>query len=86
MTEFLLSKAELKKIFPTTLRSTVIGNLIGILLPGQGQVYIIFRIYEAKRFSKHKENLGHGSLEGIAGAEAANNAVTGGSLIPTFTL
>ena len=25
-------------------------------------------------------------IEGIAGAEAANNAVTGGSLIPTFTL
>ncbi len=41
---------------------------------------------EAKRFSKHPEEFGHGSIEGIAGSEAANNAVTGGSLIPTLTL
>ena len=32
------------------------------------------------------EEFGHGSIEGIAGSEAANNAVTGGSLIPTLTL
>ena len=30
--------------------------------------------------------LGKGSIEGVAGSEAANNAVTGGSLIPTLTL
>ena len=29
---------------------------------------------------------GKGSIEGVAGSEAANNAVTGGSLIPTLTL
>ena len=82
----LLSRAELKRILPTTLRSTVIGNLIGIL-PGAGASIASFLGYnEAKRFSKHKEEFGHGSIEGIAGAEAANNAVTGGSLIPTFTL
>ena len=82
----LLSRAELKQILPTTLRSTVIGNLIGIL-PGAGASIASFLGYnEAKRFSKHKEEFGHGSIEGIAGAEAANNAVTGGSLIPTFTL
>ena len=82
----LLSRAELKQILPTTLRSTIIGNLIGIL-PGAGASIASFLGYnEAKRFSKHKEEFGHGSIEGIAGAEAANNAVTGGSLIPTFTL
>lgn len=82
----LLSKEELKLIFPTALRSTIIGNLIGIL-PGAGASIASFLGYnEAKRFSKHKEDFGKGSLEGIAGAEAANNAVTGGSLIPTFTL
>ena len=41
---------------------------------------------EAKRFSKHKEEFGKGSIEGVAGSESANNAVTGGSLIPTLTL
>ena len=82
----LLSKEQVKEILPTALRSTVIGSIIGIL-PGAGASIAAFLGYnEAKRFSKKKELFGHGSIEGIAGAEAANNAVTGGSLIPTFTL
>ena len=40
----------------------------------------------AKKTSKHPEEFGHGSLEGIAASEAANNAVTGGALIPMLTL
>ena len=40
----------------------------------------------AKQFSKHKEDFGHGAIEGVCGSEAANNAVTGGSLIPMLTL
>ena len=36
----------------------------------------------AKQFAKHKEDFGHGAIEGVCGSEAANNAVTGGSLIP----
>jgi len=82
----LLSKEQILEILPTSLRSTVIGSIIGIL-PGAGASIAAFLGYnEAKRFSKKKELFGHGSIEGIAGAEAANNAVTGGSLIPTFTL
>ena len=82
----LLSKEQILEILPTFLRSTVIGSIIGIL-PGAGASIAAFLGYnEAKRFSKKKELFGHGSIEGIAGAEAANNAVTGGSLIPTFTL
>ena len=36
--------------------------------------------------SRHKEEFGHGSVEGIAAAESANNAVTGATLIPLLTL
>lgn len=55
--------------------------------PGAGASIACFMGYnEAKRFSKHPEEFGKGSIEGIAGSEAANNAVTGGSLIPTLTL
>lgn len=82
----MLDKKELKRIMPTVLRSTVIGNIVGIL-PGAGASIAAFIGYnEARRFSKHKEEFGEGSIEGIAGAEAANNAVTGGSLVPTLTL
>lgn len=81
-----LSWKEIKTIIPVSLRSTVIGTVTGIL-PGAGGTIAAFMGYnEAKRFSKNKEEFGNGSIEGIAGAEAANNAVTGGSLIPTLTL
>lgn len=84
--KFRLSKEEIKRITPTTIRSWIIGNIIGIL-PGAGATIACFMGYnEAKRFSKHKEEFGKGSIEGVAGSEAANNAVTGGSLIPTLTL
>lgn len=82
----MLSAKELKKIIPTIIRSGVIGSVVGIL-PGAGATIASFMGYnEARRFSKEKELFGKGSIEGVSGAEAANNAVTGGSLIPTLTL
>lgn len=82
----LLNGKEMKLIAPVILRSWILGNIIGIL-PGAGASIASFLGYnEARRASKHKEEFGHGSIEGIAGSEAANNAVTGGSLIPTLTL
>ena len=81
-----LSGKEIKRITPTILRSWVIGNLIGIL-PGAGASIACFLGYNTSRqFSHHKEEFGKGSIEGVAGSEAANNAVTGGSLIPMLTL
>ena len=41
---------------------------------------------EAKRWSKHPEKFGEGVPEGIAAPEAANNAISGGALIPLLTL
>ena len=77
---------ELKQIGPTVIRSWLIGNIIGIL-PGAGASIACFLGYNtAKQFSKKLEDFGRGSIEGVAGSEAANNAVTGGSLIPTLTL
>ncbi len=82
----LLSRQEIKRLMPTITRSWMIGNILGIL-PGAGATIACFMGYnEARRFSKHKDEFGKGSIEGVAGSEAANNAVTGGSLIPTLTL
>ncbi len=82
----MLTKDEFKTIVPTIGRSWIIGNLVGIL-PGAGASIACFMGYNtARQFSKHKELFGHGSYEGVAGSEAANNAVTGGSLIPMLTL
>ena len=81
-----LTKSEKKMLAPTVIRSWIIGNIIGIL-PGAGASIACFMGYNnAKQFSKHKEDFGHGAIEGVCGSEAANNAVTGGSLIPMLTL
>lgn len=80
------TKEELKKIFPTTLRSSLIGIFTGIIPGTGGDTACWFGYNEAKRFAKDKESFGKGNIVGVAAAEAANNAVVGGALIPTITL
>jgi putative tricarboxylic transport membrane protein len=81
-----LTFAEFKRCFRTILRSTWIGAAIGAI-PGMGQVIAAMVGYSAaKNASKHPETFGTGELEGIAGPEAANNAVNGPTLVPLLTL
>lgn len=78
--------SDLKRIFPTLIRSSLIGTLIGAI-PGTGGDIASFISYnEAKRWSRHKEEFGHGVPEGIAAPESGNNAVTGGAMIPLLSL
>lgn len=68
------------------LRSSVIGIAIGIL-PGVGATIASIVAYTtAKNVSKEPEKFGKGSEEAIVAAESANNATTGGTLIPLLTL
>lgn len=77
---------EFRRCFRTILRSTGIGTFMGAV-PGVGQVVAAFSGYAAaKNASKHPETFGKGELEGIAAAEAANNAVNGPTLVPLLTL
>lgn len=78
--------AEIKRLFPNMIRSSIIGVLVGILPGAGGDIGSWVSYNEAKRFSKNKEEFGKGSIEGICASEAANNAVTGGALIPLLTL
>ncbi len=75
-----------KKTWKTILRSSGIGSFIGVLPAEGGTVASLIGYSEAKRFSKEPEEFGKGSIEGIAGAEAANNAATGGAMVPTLAL
>ena len=73
-------------MLPPVLLSSLIGTVIGII-PGTGASMASWFSYDrAKAISRHKEEFGHGSVEGIAAAESANNAVTGATLIPLLTL
>lgn len=81
-----LRLAELLGSARTILRSSIIGTIIGAI-PGTGSSIATFVGYgAAKRASRHPEEFGRGSYEGIAAAEAANSAVAGADLIPTLTL
>lgn len=81
-----ITKDEYKRMFRPALVSSIIGTIIGII-PGTGASMASWFSYDrAKSMSKHKEEFGHGSVEGIAAAESANNAVTGATLIPLLTL
>ena len=78
--------SELKGSLWNTIRSILIGIGIGIV-PAAGPDIAAFLSYnQAKRGSKHPEEYGKGSTEGIIASECANNAVTGGSLIPLLSL
>lgn len=80
------SKEDYKKVWRTILRSSGIGTFIGILPAEGATVASMIGYNEARRWSKTPEEFGKGSLEGIAGSEAANNSATGGAMVPTLAL
>lgn len=80
------SRDDFRKVRWTIARSSVIGTFVGILPVEGGTLAAMIGYSEAKRWSKSPEEFGHGAIEGIAGPEAANNAATGGSMVPTLAL
>ncbi len=74
------------KYFIGVVRSGFIGFLVGII-PGAGATIGSFVSYQqAYNLSKEKDKFGKGHPEGIIAAEAANNGLTSGALIPLLTL
>ncbi|MCL2472961.1 MAG: tripartite tricarboxylate transporter permease, partial [Treponema sp.] len=87
---------QMKTIFPklkqilsvkfTIIRCAIMGTIIGIL-PGAGATIAAFMCYSMEqKLSKHPEKFGTGCIEGIAAPETANNAATGGSMVPLLSL
>lgn len=83
---WLKSLKEVLSQWVNTLRSGLIGAIVGAL-PAAGGTTATFLSYDqAQKFSKHPEKFGTGIPDGIIAAEASNNGVAGGSLIPTLAL
>lgn len=81
-----LSRADIFRVFPVTLRATGIGIGAGIL-PGLGPTIGAFLSYAVnKRMAKPGDCYGKGDLKGVAATEAADNAVLPASLIPLFAI
>ena len=67
-------------------RCSVIGTIIGIL-PGAGATIASFLCYSSEtKLSKYPEKFGTGIIDGIAASETANNAATGGAMVPLLSL
>ena len=78
--------ADLKRMrLPVSIGSAT-GAFLGIL-PGAGGPIAAFISYDyAKKANREPDRFGKGAVEGVAAPESANNAVTGGALIPMMTL
>lgn len=74
------------KYWKTTVRSAIIGILIGII-PGVGEDVAAWVSYGAvKNMGIEKERVGKGSVEGVIAAETANNSCIGGASVPMIAL
>ena len=76
----------LKQIWANIMRSSIIGVIVGAIPGAGGTIASIVSYAQQKKISKHPEEMGKGSIEGIAAAEAANNACTGGAMITLLSL
>ncbi|HEY9448095.1 MAG TPA: tripartite tricarboxylate transporter permease, partial [Burkholderiales bacterium] len=84
--EMLITKQDLKDSAMPIVRGTIIGFVVGVL-PGAGATIASFLAYATeKRLSKTPELFGTGVIQGVAAPESANNASTGGAMIPLLTL
>ncbi len=77
---------EMKESAGPIARGSILGFFIGIL-PGAGAILASFFSYiMEKKLSKNPEKFGHGAIAGVAGPETANNAASGGAMVPLLTL
>lgn len=84
--EMLITKQDLKESTMPIVRGSIIGFAVGVL-PGAGATISTFLAYALeKRLSKTPDKFGTGMIAGVAAPEAANNASTGGAMIPLLTL
>jgi putative tricarboxylic transport membrane protein len=84
--EMIITREDLKASAMPIVRGSIIGFAIGVL-PGAGATIATFLAYAAeKQLSRTPERFGTGMIEGVAAPESANNASTGGAMIPLLTL
>ncbi|MEZ5658044.1 MAG: tripartite tricarboxylate transporter permease [Burkholderiaceae bacterium] len=81
----LFNARELLATLGTTLRSAVIGFVVGVL-PGAGATIASAIAYMSTRRLHPQLAFGEGEIRGVAAPEAANNASACGSFIPMLTL
>ncbi len=81
-----LNREDWRRSIPAFIRGTLSGFFVGGIA-GAGAAVASFVSYGVeKKFSSHRDELGKGAIEGVAGPEAANNAAAGGAMIHLMCL
>jgi putative tricarboxylic transport membrane protein len=80
------SMKDLIRVTPRIMIGTVIGSVMGAIPGLHGTAAAVISYTQSKLWSKHPEEYGHGSIEGVASNEAAQNAAQAGEMVPTFGL
>ena len=81
-----MTREDWKRSWKPWLRGTAIGFPIGTIPAGGADVATFLSYSTEKKLSRHKNEFGHGAIEGVAGPESANNAAAAGVLVPLLTL
>jgi putative tricarboxylic transport membrane protein len=77
---------EAVKRLPLIMYCGIQGIIIGAIPGVGGNVSSWIALAQAKSVSKHPETFGKGNIEGVIGPESANDATTGGALMPLVSL
>ena len=86
ITNLMPTLPDIKASFWPVVRGTAVGSFFGAL-PGTGPAISAFSSYMVeKKLAKDPSRFGQGAIEGVAAPEAANNAASQTSFIPTLTL
>lgn len=86
ISRILPTKQDLKESAGPIIRGSLVGFFKGIV-PGSGATLASFLAYLLeKKISKNPEKFGKGAIAGVAAPESANNAASGGAMIPLLTL
>ncbi|WP_106477997.1 tripartite tricarboxylate transporter permease [Phytohalomonas tamaricis] len=75
------------KFLPLSIRTSIIGVIVGALPGTGGDIASLFAYDHAKRSVKNPSKpFGQGAYEGLVAPESANNAAVGGAFVPMLTL
>lgn len=75
-----------RRVTPMVFVGTAIGAIVGAIPGLGGSAASIISYQQSKLWSKHPEEYGRGSIEGIAANESAQAADQAGEMVPTFGL
>lgn len=77
---------EWKRLAPAAITGAGIGIVVGAVPAAGGDIASVIAWEQARRLSRHKEEFGKGSIEGLASSCTSSNAVVGGAMTTMLTL